>query len=133
MEKSEGTRRAENEEIIFNILGVTVIAYRCSTKCLSMGNSNNKLEKKFSSLPPQVRHVGILRIYGYVQFEHFTKFLLLAADLKFDFKLRFLGKSSLCVSHYQTLVTKNMQGSHSTWKTWKNESTPGKPENIMEF
>ena len=22
------------------------------------------------------------------------------------------------------------QGSHSTWKTWKNESTPG---NIMEF
>ena len=25
------------------------------------------------------------------------------------------------------------QGSHSTWKTWKNESTPGKPGNIMEF
>ena len=25
------------------------------------------------------------------------------------------------------------QGSHSTWKTWKNESPPGKPENIMEF
>ena len=30
----------------------------------------------------------------------------------------------------------NLQGSHSTsktWKTWKNESTPGKPGNIMEF
>ena len=27
----------------------------------------------------------------------------------------------------------NIQGSHSTWKTWKNESTPGKPGNIMEF
>ena len=25
------------------------------------------------------------------------------------------------------------QGSHSTWKTWKNESAPGKPGNIMEF
>ena len=28
------------------------------------------------------------------------------------------------------------QGSHSTWKTsktWKNESTPGKPGNIMEY
>ena len=25
------------------------------------------------------------------------------------------------------------QGSHSTWKTWKNESIPGKPGNIMEF
>ena len=25
------------------------------------------------------------------------------------------------------------QGSHSTWKTWNNESTPGKPGNIMEF
>ena len=25
------------------------------------------------------------------------------------------------------------QGSHSTWKTWKNESTPGKPGNIMEI
>ena len=25
------------------------------------------------------------------------------------------------------------KGSHSTWKTWKNESTPGKPGNIMEF
>ena len=25
------------------------------------------------------------------------------------------------------------QGSHSTLKTWKNESTPGKPRNIMEF
>ena len=25
------------------------------------------------------------------------------------------------------------QGSHSTWKTWKNESPPGKPGNIMEF
>ena len=24
------------------------------------------------------------------------------------------------------------QGSHSTWKPWKNESTPGKPGNIME-
>ena len=22
---------------------------------------------------------------------------------------------------------------HSTWKTWKNENTPGKPGNIMEF
>ena len=74
-----------------------------------MGNSNNKLEKKFSSLPPQVRPIGILRIYGSVQFEHFNKkILLLAADLKFDFKLRFLGKSSVCVSHYQALVTKNM-------------------------
>ena len=26
-----------------------------------------------------------------------------------------------------------IQGSQSTWKTWKNESTPGKPGNIMEF
>ena len=26
-----------------------------------------------------------------------------------------------------------VQGSHSTWKTWKNESTPGKPGNIMKF
>ena len=26
-----------------------------------------------------------------------------------------------------------LQGSHSTWKTWKNESTPGKPGNIREF
>ena len=26
-----------------------------------------------------------------------------------------------------------LQGSHSTWETWKNESTPGKPGNIMEF
>ena len=25
------------------------------------------------------------------------------------------------------------QGSHSTWKTWKNESTPEKPGNVMEF
>ena len=25
------------------------------------------------------------------------------------------------------------QGSHSTWKTWENEGTPGKPGNIMEF
>ena len=24
-------------------------------------------------------------------------------------------------------------GSHSTWKTWKNKGTPGKPGNIMEF
>ena len=31
-----------------------------------------------------------------------------------------------------TLITV-LQGSHSTWKTWKNESTPGKPGNIMEF
>ena len=31
----------------------------------------------------------------------------------------------------QTL--QNYQGSHSTLKTWKNESTPGKPGNIMEF
>ena len=26
-----------------------------------------------------------------------------------------------------------IQGSHSTWKTWKNESTPGKPGSIIEF
>ena len=25
------------------------------------------------------------------------------------------------------------QGSHIYWKTWKNESTPGKPGKIMEF
>ena len=25
------------------------------------------------------------------------------------------------------------QDSHSTWKTWKNKSTPGKPGNIMKF
>ena len=25
------------------------------------------------------------------------------------------------------------QGSRSTWKTWKDESTPGKPGNIMDF
>ena len=32
-----------------------------------------------------------------------------------------------------TLVEVYFSGSHSTWKTWKNESTPGKPGNIMEF
>ena len=30
-------------------------------------------------------------------------------------------------------LSDNVQGSHSTWKTWKNEGTPGKPGNIMEF
>ena len=28
---------------------------------------------------------------------------------------------------------KLLQGSHSTWKTWQNESTPGKPGKIMKF
>ena len=34
------------------------------------------------------------------------------------------------------LLSRDFQGSHSTWKTWKtwkNKSTPGKPGNIMEF
>ena len=31
------------------------------------------------------------------------------------------------------LVSESLRGFHSTWKTWKNESTPGKPGNIMEF
>ena len=26
-----------------------------------------------------------------------------------------------------------VQGFHLTWKTWKNECTPGKPGNIVEF
>ena len=30
-------------------------------------------------------------------------------------------------------ILEQTQGSHSTWKTWKNENTPGKPGNIMEF
>ena len=30
-------------------------------------------------------------------------------------------------------TNKIIQGSHSTWKTWKNETTPGIPGNIMEF
>ena len=29
--------------------------------------------------------------------------------------------------------TPSLQGSHIYWKTWKNESTPGKPGKIMEF
>ena len=39
-------------------------------------------------------------------------------------ELEWISASWLCTLH---------QGSHSTWKTWKNESTPGKPGNIMEF
>ena len=31
------------------------------------------------------------------------------------------------------MLNRTVQGFHSTWKTWKNEGTPGKPGNIMEF
>ena len=33
----------------------------------------------------------------------------------------------------ETVQGMELQGSHSTRKTWKNEGTPGKPGNIMEF
>ena len=31
------------------------------------------------------------------------------------------------------MLNRTDRGSHSTWKTRKNEGTPGKPGNIMEF
>ena len=37
------------------------------------------------------------------------------------------------ILHSYEILETYVQGSHSTWKTWKNESTPGKPGNIMEF
>ena len=40
---------------------------------------------------------------------------------------------SLCPPRSSSKFEHSVQGSHSTWRTWKNESTPGKPGNIMEF
>ena len=62
------------------------------------------------------------------------------------YNLIFGKQHSLCLTaplfnrHYYNHLAKTSQfcfirkqGSHSTWKTWKNEGTPGKPGNIMEF
>ena len=41
---------------------------------------------------------------------------------------------TICKLHVWSIIRNYIeQGSHSTWKTWKNETTPGKPGNIMEF
>ena len=49
--------------------------------------------------------------------------------------LLLLAARDLLSNFTQDLANKlcKVQGSHSTWKTWKNESTPGKSGNIMEF
>ena len=41
--------------------------------------------------------------------------------------------NDIFVTEFSEKTFRENQGSHSTWKTWKNESTPGKPGNIMEF
>ena len=50
-------------------------------------------------------------------------FVIYRSDRKSEFRLKIDTEDVFQVK----------QGSHSTWKTWKNESTPGKPGNIIQF
>ena len=50
-----------------------------------------------------------------------------------DFRQYLKNTEFVVLGFVRGLQALQPQGSHSTWKTWKNESTPGKPGNIMEF
>ena len=55
-------------------------------------------------------------------------------DVKGDYTLKVsLHATVLALVRYSFLLSFKKQGSHSTWKTWKIDTTPGKPGNIMEF
>ena len=45
----------------------------------------------------------------------------------------FSGIVDSILDRFRLFSVEVIQSSHSTWKTWKNESIPGKPGNIMEF
>ena len=96
----------------------------------------------FSNLcPPPPSPISLFFVVFFVLFLFFC-FVFVFFCFVFVFfsaHKRSLGQGNIFIGMCQEFCSRGgwgcllPQGSHSTWKTWKNEGTPGKPGNIMEF